>query len=126
MEKEGCLSGHIKFFGDDNFSTISSRELSPIEKQNAFRNLLKLLGGTANSKDDFLFISRLLHRSFFWGTIDGYIEGVREYEEINKIVEGLISVSSCEEFETVAQEVIEENIWRRKLEIHGRQNIMTQ
>ncbi len=84
--------------------------------------MLILLKGTAGKKDDYLFISGLLQRSFFWGIADGYFDGVREYEEINKINEGLIEASQDKEFEVIAREVTEENARRRILEIHGRQN----
>ena len=121
-EIEKGLSDDIEHFGNEFFGVISSRELTPVVKMDAFKKLLILLKGTASNKDDFLFISGLLHRSFFWGTIDGYIEGVREYEEINKINEELIEASNEKDFEIIAREVVEENKRRRILEIHGRQN----
>lgn len=126
IEKEDVLSVHIKFFGEDNFNVICSRELPPIEKQDAFNNLLKLLKSTANEKDDFLYISGLLQKSFYWGTIDGYIEGVREYDVINRVIGSLIDVSCDQDFEMKAREVMKENSRRRILNIHERQNIIRQ
>ncbi len=121
-EIEKGLSDGIALFGNEFFGVISSRELTPVVKIDAFQKLLILLKGTASKKDDFLFISGLLQRSFFWGTIDGYIEGVREYEEMNKINEELIEASHEKEFKIIARQVTEENTRRRILEIHGRQN----
>lgn len=126
MEIEKGLSDGIALFGNEFFGVISSRELAPVVKMDAFKKLLILLKGTAGKKDDFLFMSGLLQRAFFWGIADGYFDGVREYEEINKINEELIEASQDREFEVIAREVTEENARRRILEIHGRQNIVYQ
>ena len=125
-EIEKGLSDDLVLFGNDLFDTISSREITPIAKLDAYNKLLKLLKSTADHKKDFLYVSGLLQRSFFWGFIDGYIEGIREYEDINRTIEGLIDVSYDREFETSAREVIEENSKRRLLNLHGRQYTVNQ
>ncbi len=126
VETKNGISNDILLFGGDLFGAISSRDVAPLIKLDAHNKLLKLLGRTADRKWDFLFVNRLIQLSLCLGYSDGYVEGIREYEEINKTVQGLIESSDDRDFEIIAKDVLEENMRRRLLNIQGRQNYICQ